>query len=880
MGKKKTASKSQASFVDEESSLSLIENQEFVAMRAAQKVWPAPTTSEDQLRELVSDGLIQNKVIAEWRVPGEHRVLALGPGEIVLFVSFVRAGLCLPASVFLHQFLRYFGVSLNHLTPNAVLHLSVFVHLCEAFLGIPPSLSLFRFFFRLKPQPRREETSVLGGCGIQFRQGLKIKFFDYDLVDSVKDWRAEWFYAANLIPSLVVHSGSGPVANDRWDKKLESPAEIQAIQPLLDRISTLKQQGLTGFGIVSSFLRRRVQPLKERGHLGFEYSGAEDSSRMVPALELTGEEVLERLQKMLKGVSVIPPAVPEYSANNPPPAVLGRNFVDPIRFDVLPAVAEAGDHLAGTSVIIPRGPRSVPKRGRMDGSSSGLPVSKKPRKPSTPSAGALVSLAEEEEDDEVPLITRRNRRSGVSSSDALAPTSSEAPGSSSLASSAPSCAAPPVRSSSTAPAPASSVAPLSAVPLPSMGDGDVFAVVVPPARPSLGFARKKVASASSSLISPSTSSLLPAVPTSSEPRDSQHSVDEVAAGASELPGGVAGLVAPEVTVAVAPSSSGDLAPASLEVALVAPASPRPASLSPSFASGGPSLSDDVVQQFDATHRLSELTAAWGSLSTLATSFGEKLQSFSRDHSSFFFSSENERKLSSEVDALKTDLGLLRAELETERQLHQKEEKALRARVVETEKQRDAAVESAKKENKALRVEKQKLSESIDEMKALVRSSHNRAEEVNTHAEEELALARLIRRGADRDLVQAQKTIEGLSGKLATATENWNALWKSFRSVADVLRTSADDGQSWAQFIPRIPTRFQEFAKRCAQVCTKNVLAQVRVLAPEAPLSKIAEEAESQEYLDAVEKMEPEVEDLASRIVDGLNIDLSLSDDNA
>ena len=100
MGKKKTVSKSQATFMDEESSLSLIENQEFVAMRAAQKVWPAPTTSEDQLRELVSDGLIQSKVIAEWRVPGEHRVPAPGPGEIVLFVSFVRAGLCLPASVF------------------------------------------------------------------------------------------------------------------------------------------------------------------------------------------------------------------------------------------------------------------------------------------------------------------------------------------------------------------------------------------------------------------------------------------------------------------------------------------------------------------------------------------------------------------------------------------------------------------------------------------------------------------------------------------------------------------------------------------------------------------------------------------------------------
>jgi len=55
---------------------------------------------------------------------------------------------------------------------------------------------------------------------------------------------------------------------------------------------------------------------------------------------------------------------------------------------------------------------------------------------------------------------------------------------------------------------------------------------------------------------------------------------------------------------------------------------------------------------------------------------------------------------------------------------------------------------------ALRVEKQKLSEGFDEMKTLVRSSHNKADEVITHADEELALAKLIRRGADRDIVQA------------------------------------------------------------------------------------------------------------------------------
>ena len=61
-----------------------------------------------------------------------------------------------------------------------------------------------------------------------------------------------------------------------------------------------------------------------------------------------------------------------------------------------------------------------------------------------------------------------------------------------------------------------------------------------------------------------------------------------------------------------------------------------------------------------------------------------VQSFSRDHTGFF-SSETEKKLSSELSALKVELDLCQAEMEAERQMHQKEEKALRARVVEAEK---------------------------------------------------------------------------------------------------------------------------------------------------------------------------------------------------
>ena len=85
-----------------------------------------------------------------------------------------------------------------------------------------------------------------------------------------------------MTPPLSIHSRSGPLVNDRWEKNPVMMAELQAIKSLLERICTLKQQGLTGFGI--SFLCRRVQPLKERENYGFEYSRAEDPSRMVPAL--------------------------------------------------------------------------------------------------------------------------------------------------------------------------------------------------------------------------------------------------------------------------------------------------------------------------------------------------------------------------------------------------------------------------------------------------------------------------------------------------------------------------------------------------------------------------------------------------------------------
>jgi hypothetical protein len=84
---------------------------------------------------------------------------------------------------------------------------------------------------------------------------------------------------------------------------------------------------------------------------------------------------------------------------------------------------------------------------------------------------------------------------------------------------------------------------------------------------------------------------------------------------------------------------------------------------------------------------------------------------------------------------------------------------------------------------------------IEDMKISVQSSHNRAEEVNAHAKEELARAKLIRLGADRDLVQGIKTIKDLSKKLMISDQRFATLWKSFKTIAKLLWTSEDDGKT-------------------------------------------------------------------------------------
>jgi hypothetical protein len=105
---------------------------------------------------------------------GGELVPAPQPGEAVIFYEHIRRGFALPASNFLRQFLDHFHLQLHHIGVNAMMTLSTFATLWEAYLGIWPSFELFRRLLYFKTQT---VDSILVTCGVAFFYARKTAGF-------------------------------------------------------------------------------------------------------------------------------------------------------------------------------------------------------------------------------------------------------------------------------------------------------------------------------------------------------------------------------------------------------------------------------------------------------------------------------------------------------------------------------------------------------------------------------------------------------------------------------------------------------------------------------------------------------------------------------
>jgi hypothetical protein len=166
----------------------------------------------------------------------------------------------------------YYGVEYLNLNPNGIFHTVVFVHFCEAFLGIKPHWILFRKFFWVKPQPSASNPRVVRGAGIQMREDAAEQYLSYKLIDSNQDWKAKWFYVTNHHPGLPKPSGKQPKHRPWWNSEPTMQEGIQ-LPELLARIKALREAGLRAEHVAFSFMKRRVQPPMARETLGYETPG-------------------------------------------------------------------------------------------------------------------------------------------------------------------------------------------------------------------------------------------------------------------------------------------------------------------------------------------------------------------------------------------------------------------------------------------------------------------------------------------------------------------------------------------------------------------------------------------------------------------------------
>jgi hypothetical protein len=75
---------------------------------------------------------------------------------------------------------------------------------------------------------------------------------------------------------------------------------------LLEKIKALREVRLRAEHVAFSFMKRRLQPLMAQDHLGYEYTSAEDTSRM-PSEEVNDDVIIERMWKIFKDM---PPFTP------------------------------------------------------------------------------------------------------------------------------------------------------------------------------------------------------------------------------------------------------------------------------------------------------------------------------------------------------------------------------------------------------------------------------------------------------------------------------------------------------------------------------------------------------------------------------------------
>ena len=141
--------------------------------------WRKSKLSKSEISSLVSHRLLRPRVVVQWHSAEGHARSFERVAEVVMFKAFVERGLAIPICDFLRGLLFFWGIQLHHLTPDSILHIAIFVHLCEAFLGIYPHFDLFKSLFFLNPHPNFRNVATVGGANLELRPDMVGRYIPY-----------------------------------------------------------------------------------------------------------------------------------------------------------------------------------------------------------------------------------------------------------------------------------------------------------------------------------------------------------------------------------------------------------------------------------------------------------------------------------------------------------------------------------------------------------------------------------------------------------------------------------------------------------------------------------------------------------------------------
>jgi hypothetical protein len=112
------------------------------------------------------------------------------PDNFIYFSSYGLSGLMSLLFSFFLMLLEHYGLQLQHLSPHSITLLTIFVHFCEMFVGVRPSVNLlhcFHMFHSVSKHPPR-----IGGYYFQHRTKGPPRYIPALSPDKWDHWREDW----------------------------------------------------------------------------------------------------------------------------------------------------------------------------------------------------------------------------------------------------------------------------------------------------------------------------------------------------------------------------------------------------------------------------------------------------------------------------------------------------------------------------------------------------------------------------------------------------------------------------------------------------------------------------------------------------------------